>query len=549
MNEEQNGMWRAAQRVRAMDGKWWEWERPMRMTRVARSVNAVRSGGSDRLDRPARLARLARLETTSDGAAGRTPALAMASALALAWMLGLPAGPANAQDRLPAALAPPGSMQILATDAARPRMGGASEVAGGKGAYGSAGPRESTHGSDAVEVFRSTDSMDRDGADFDAARPPGLSLTEFLALVRRESPALQADRSLVDMARADLRTASTLPNPALSHARGAGDRQTTIEQALPVFGQRGLRMEGAQRGIDSARANVDALAADALRGAAETFVTLLAAQERTQRWQAANEALAAAAVIVEGQVAAGARSRYDLARIRVEAAHLGMRLDQAATAEADASAQLAATVGATGWRPRAIGSLRPAVGNGDFAVRWDRARTRLPAVRAALASEELARTLVAVERREAWPTPRIGVGRLRDGEGRHALVGVSVEIPLFDRREGPIARARAVADESRQRRCAVILAAEAELGRSVDQFQRLHRLTERFEADSLAALPALERMARDAYQLGRGSILELIDALLAGAEKRIAHVELVESVLKAEVAVRAASGELGIAVD
>ena len=95
----------------------------------------------------------------------------------------------------------------------------------------------------------------------------------------------------------------------------------------------------------------------------------------------------------------------------------------------------------------------------------------------------------------------------------------------------------------------MILAAEAELGRSVDQFQRLHRLTERFEADSLAALPALERMARDAYQLGRGSILELIDALLAGAEKRIAHVELVESVLKAEVAVRAASGELGIAVD
>ena len=73
MNEEQNGMWRAAQRVRAMDGKWWEWERPMRMTRVARSVNAVRSGGSDRLDRPARLARL---ETTSDGAAGRAPALA-----------------------------------------------------------------------------------------------------------------------------------------------------------------------------------------------------------------------------------------------------------------------------------------------------------------------------------------------------------------------------------------------------------------------------------------------------------------------------------------
>ena len=142
------------------------------------------------------------------------------------------------------------------------------------------------------------------------------------------------------------------------------------------------------------------------------------------------------------------------------------------------------------------------------------------------------------------------------------LLGISVEIPLFDRREGPIARAHAVADESRQRRRAVLLTAEAELGRTVDQFQRAQRISERFEADSLTALSELERMARDAYRLGRGGILELIDALLAGAEKRIAHIQLVEAIagaekriahiqlveamLKAEVAVRAASGKLGV---
>jgi hypothetical protein len=56
------------------------------------------------------------------------------------------------------------------------------------------------------------------------ARPARVSLVEFLAMVRRESPALLADRSLVDMARSDLRTAATLPNPAVSYPRGAGDR-------------------------------------------------------------------------------------------------------------------------------------------------------------------------------------------------------------------------------------------------------------------------------------------------------------------------------------
>lgn len=53
-------------------------------------------------------------------------------------------------------------------------------------------------------------------------------------------------------------------------------------------------------------------------------------------------------------------------------------------------------------------------------------------------------------------------------------------------------------------------------------------------------------MAHDAYRLGRGSILELIDVLLAGAEKQIAHVELVKAVLKAEVTVRTASNELSL---
>jgi len=377
-----------------------------------------------------------------------------------------------------------------------------------------------------------------------AGRPQRLSLAEFLEMVRRENPALLADRSLVDQARADLRTASALPNPSVSYNRGGGDRQVAIEQPLPIFGQRGMRMEGARKGIESTRANVDALAAATLREAAGAFVELLVSQERSRHWRDARGALAQAAAIVEGQVEAGARSRYDLTRIRLETANLEMRLAQAEAAESAAAAQVAAAVGVSDWRPQAVGTLRPAPDAGDFAVRWQAAQERLPSVRAALAAEALAETLVDVERREALPTPTVGVGRLRDVDGRHTLIGLAVEIPLFDRREGPIARALAVADESRQRRRAVVLAAEADLRRSVEQFQRLQGLTERFREEGLAQLPELGRMARDAYQLGRGSILELIDAILAGAERRVAYADLQENVLRAEVDVRTASGTL-----
>ena len=63
-------------------------------------------------------------------------------------------------------------------------------------------------------------------------------------------------------------------------------------------------------------------------------------------------------------------------------------------------------------------------------------------------------------------------------------------------------------------------------------------------AARLAQIAPLHQMAQDAYKLGKGTILELIDALGSITEHRLEHLELVKDMLDAEWEVRLASGDL-----
>ena len=123
-------------------------------------------------------------------------------------------------------------------------------------------------------------------------------------------------------------------------------------------------------------------------------------------------------------------------------------------------------------------------------------------------------------------------------------VGVSVEIPLFDRRQGPIERAKVEADQAELRRDAVVLAAQSELQRALQQLSLRRTAVRDYEKEGLAQIAPLHQMAQDAYKLGKGTILELIDALGSITEHRLEHLELVKDMLDAEWEVRQASGDL-----
>ncbi|MDR0213701.1 MAG: TolC family protein [Comamonas sp.] len=380
-----------------------------------------------------------------------------------------------------------------------------------------------------------------------AAPVAPVTLQEYLRLVVQNQPALAAERMQTALAKADSRAASAFPNPAAHYSSKRGEKEWGVEQPIPIFGQRGMRMENAKLGEKAAVANADVAVAVTMSDAAHAFNELLVAQQRYKVWQGAQDEMNKAGYIVKGQIEAGTRSRYDGARLNLQQAQMSMQVGKAQAALKDAASRVASIAALPQWQARVDGSLqasdlRHAPAYGPL---WETAQTSLPVLRAAQAELDRARQKIKLEQREALPTPTFGVSRIRNSvDGSFNQVGVNVEIPLFDRRQGAIDRAKVEADQAELRRDAAVLAAQSELQRSLQQLQLRRTAVRDYEKEGLAQIAPLHQMAQDAYKLGKGTILELIDALGSITEHRLEHLELVKDMLDAEWEVRLASGDL-----
>src|ERR1044071_6130759 len=90
-----------------------------------------------------------------------------------------------------------------------------------------------------------------------------LPLTEAQALARlsAESPRVQAVRSVVDVARADVLAAARWPNPRVTFNReavsGVTENMVMVAQLLPVAGRRRFEVNAASARLDAATSRAD----------------------------------------------------------------------------------------------------------------------------------------------------------------------------------------------------------------------------------------------------------------------------------------------------
>jgi outer membrane protein, heavy metal efflux system len=391
-----------------------------------------------------------------------------------------------------------------------------------------------------------------------AAIPDVVDLPALLGIVRDSSPRLALERQAIAGAEADRITAGAYPNPTLSAGRfrASGGRATLFEgsrqdQAMldvPVLiaGQRTARLERAEREIEAALARVAAGASALSTEAVAAFVALLAAQERAALAAGTSDEVAWLRNIVAGRESSGVASRYDLMRLDVELGGSIARLDEAKANVADRSGALATLLGLANWRPRAAAVLSPMTLDADALVKPGERAATSPATIAAMREESAARSGVEVARRERWPTTSVNVGRSWTGEpyGAANFLGLSIEIPIFDTRRGPLAKAQSDATAAALRRGLT----QAEIAANLEQLANVitarQLALQRFEQDATARLPVLKQMAEDAYRLGRGSILELLDSTRARYELLQVRIDLIAALLEAQLRFLATTGDL-----
>ncbi|WP_370680440.1 TolC family protein [Comamonas sp. GB3 AK4-5] len=382
-----------------------------------------------------------------------------------------------------------------------------------------------------------------------AALPTSLGLVEFLSLVRSHHPALRAMPLVQGMEQADVRTAGTWENPSVHYSRKPDEKEWGIEQPLPIFGQIGMRTEAARLAAATGQAERAVETQEVLSLAALRFAELLTAQQKLAAKQQAMQHLEQAAKVVLGQVELGARSKYDGARVELQRAQVQALLEQQESETLAAQAALAEMLAQPQWTPKAIGSLLPAKATQEepsLDSMWQQASTRLPQLQAAHAKVTQTEQLIRQQAREALPTPTVGVARIRnrpDGD-RYNQVGVSVELPLFDRKQGAIERARLEYTQAQLEEDTAQQLARQRLQQAYTQRNLLRKTLRSFETRGLTQLDPLRQMAQDSYRLGQSSILEWLDAMESVADHQQQYLDLSLRAWQADWELNAARGQL-----
>ncbi|MBL8843357.1 MAG: TolC family protein [Planctomycetes bacterium] len=158
------------------------------------------------------------------------------------------------------------------------------------------------------------------------------------------------------------------------------------------------------------------------------------------------ELAARLAALVATRVAAGAASRGERSAAELAAGRAELEIARSAAQLEQATARLAAAVGVA---PAELARHRLALADvaapleaelpvADAADRLD--------LRVTLAEYEAAERQIELEVAKQWPELHLGPGWQYDQGERHFQLAVGVELPLFDRNEGPIAAAVARRD-------------------------------------------------------------------------------------------------------
>jgi outer membrane protein, heavy metal efflux system len=354
-----------------------------------------------------------------------------------------------------------------------------------------------------------------------AAEP--LGLREVLRHVEAASPELAAVGQFRAGAEAETLTARAYPNPDLdlgtgpwrSRIGGATGTASSvgINQLIELPSVRSARADASQAGLSAASAQVDAVRLAVGYQARTAFFEMLRRQEEERLAMESVRLLADIRVKVQTRVEVGEAPRFELVRAESEAL-AAQNTAAAATLRVEEARAVLRRLAGDALPPVFVarGTLPPLPEAPPLAVLVPQVLAAHPQLKVASAEAERARSRLQLERSLRNPQPTLRAIGSSDPESRQAMVGISIPLPLWNRREGPIAQAQASIGYA----TAQVEAQRAQLLRELDSaYARLgvsQRQISTFENGLLRTAEAGLFASEAAYRAGERSFLEVLDA-------------------------------------
>jgi len=349
-----------------------------------------------------------------------------------------------------------------------------------------------------------------------------LSVSEARRLAITKNPAFLADAEGRGIAQGSLRQARTYRfNPQLDVELPSAQQTergylVQLSQELEVAGQRGLRIDAAEFGVERATAAVGNSARIAVAEASLSFYSALADRRRlmvAEEIQQLNDELL---VAVRIQLREGEINRLEGNFAQVEAARAQARVLAARRAAAESELRLKRLVGVAPETPiRLVADELPTPIDPDR-LRPDSllaaAINDRPDLTERGAAVRQSMTLTRLARREAVPNPRVGVLLEReDVRGDRRLgVGLALPLPIWNRNQGLIAEREAEARRAQFELTATELRVRTEVLGALRAYTAAFEEAQVYETGVLAPARESQRMLETAFRAGRVDLPSLL---------------------------------------
>jgi cobalt-zinc-cadmium efflux system outer membrane protein len=382
--------------------------------------------------------------------------------------------------------------------------------------------------------------------------PKEFTLDQSVQTALKTDPRISAAMENVRQAEADLTTAGLIPNPDFSTGqtlmplnreftvtRQGGPPQFDVGVAMPIdwflFGKRAAAIVSGEYGVDAAAADFANTIRLRISATIKAFYDVLEAQAMVKLAQENQKNLVAMEKIILNRVALGGVGTIEADRIKLSIFASHRELHTQELNLASALNQLRALLGISDNTVISVnGTLDVSKPTNPIsieeALKW--AEENRPDLTALHRQLEKANANIQLEERKAYPqiTPRIGYTRqfqqqaIGYPDANSWGAGVDVVVPLFDRNQGNIAKAKSVRIQTQHNLQAQMVDLRAEIDQAVKTFTSAYQFITNDDPGQLDAAKNVRDKINQAYELGGKTLLEVLDAQRAYLETYKVHI-------------------------
>jgi cobalt-zinc-cadmium efflux system outer membrane protein len=350
------------------------------------------------------------------------------------------------------------------------------------------------------------------------------TLADLLSLAAVNSPLVATAAAQREQAAGALRTDRHYPNPTVDFLAGqstgrrlgaidGGNMQGLFTQLVELPGVRRSRISRGEFRLDAAEFSVNTTELVVRAEVKQIFYEILRRRGAASIADVTRKLLEDIRERIRVRVRAGEAPRLDLVRAESEALTAAKNFDSAVLQVREAKYIMRAIVGSVLPEEFEIeGALPPPEVPPPLDALREEMLAKYPALAQAEAEVQSAKARLQLEQRLRTPQPTVLAGFERDPDLDQWRVGLSIPLPIWNQRQGPIAEAAAGVQLSEANTLRQRLQLLRELETAFTLYRIAHRRVEALEGGLIAEAELGQKVAEAAYKLGARGIIEYLDA-------------------------------------